>query len=116
MNTKRTLPISEARKRIFEIADEVQKPDHYYTLTDKGHPKAVIMSAEDFESWQETLEVMEIFPDLKERAKEADEEYKRGECITLEEVLAKRGFVVADKSKNKYGVSTRIVKKGKKRS
>lgn len=36
----------------------------YYTLTDKGRPKAVVMSAEEFESWAETLEVMRDFPNL----------------------------------------------------
>lgn len=35
MRIKTTIPISEARKKIFKIAEEVQKPDNYYTLTEK---------------------------------------------------------------------------------
>lgn len=107
MNTKTTLPISEARKRIFDIAKEVQKPSNYYTLTEKGRPKIVIMSAEEFESWQETLEVIREFPDLKKDVEEADEAIKNGEYknwITLEDLLAKEGFQVADKSRKKYGI------------
>ncbi len=92
MDSKRTIPISEARKEIFKIAEKVQKPATYYTLTEKGRSKAVIMSAEEFESWQETLEVMKDFPDLKKELREAEEEYKRGEYSTLEEVLAREGF------------------------
>jgi len=66
MNTKTTLPISEARGKNFsKIVDEIQKMGAYYTITDKGRPKAVIMSAEEFESWQETLEVQKMFPNLK---------------------------------------------------
>ncbi|MDP2638766.1 MAG: type II toxin-antitoxin system Phd/YefM family antitoxin [Candidatus Azambacteria bacterium] len=110
MNTKTTLSISEARKKIFNIAKEVQKPSNYYTLTEKGKPKAVIMSAEEFESWKETLEVMEEFPDLKKDVKEAERAFKSGEYkswITLEELLSKEGFQVADKSSKKYGVSTK---------
>jgi len=50
MKNKKTLSISEARKNIFDIAEEVQKPGVFYTLTEKGLPKAVVLSAEQFDS------------------------------------------------------------------
>ncbi len=99
MNTKTTLPISEARKKLFEIAEKVQKPSTYYILTEKGRPKVAFMSAEEFESWQETLESIRDFPDLEKDIKKAEMEYKRGIYSTLEDVLSKEGFVLADKSK-----------------
>lgn len=108
MNSKTTLPISEARKKIFQIAEEVQKPGVHYILTESGRPKAVLMSAEEFESWEETLEVMQEFPDLKKDIEETDSAFKSGEYknwITLEGLLAREGFVLADKSNKKYGVS-----------
>ncbi len=83
---KRTISISEARKKIFKIAEEVQKPNNYYTLTERGRPKAVIMSAEEFESWRETIEVMKEFPNLKKEIKKVEKEIKRGEYITLDEL------------------------------
>jgi antitoxin YefM len=55
---KNVISISEARKNIFQIANEVQKPDNYYTLTENGRPKIVIISADEFESWLETVEVL----------------------------------------------------------
>ena len=119
MNSKNTLPISEARKRIFEIAEEVQKPDNYYYLTEKGRPKAVIMSVDDFESWQETVEVLYEVPDLRKRIEEADRAVKTGaykKWATLDEVLAKYGYVVADKGKIKYGVADKNRKKSRKRT
>jgi len=97
MDTKTTLPISEARKEIFKIAERVQKPSTYYTLTEKGKPKAVVLSAEEFESWQETLEVNRIFPNLEKDLKVAEKDFKKRKCATLEEVLSKEGFVLADK-------------------
>ena len=112
MDTKTTLSISEARKRIFEIATDVQKPDTYYILTENGRPKVVIMSAEEFESWQETMDVMREFPDLKKEITEAEQEFAQGKYTTLEELLAKEGFVVADKSKHKYAVSRHRAQKG----
>jgi len=119
MNIKTTLPISEARKKIFDIAKEVQKPSNYYTLTDKGRPKAVIMSAEEFDSWQETLEVMRDFPDLAKDIKKTDYAVKTGEYkkwATLEDVMARYGYVIADKGKNNYGVGNKIRKKSAKRN
>ncbi|MBI2035922.1 MAG: type II toxin-antitoxin system Phd/YefM family antitoxin [Candidatus Liptonbacteria bacterium] len=91
MNIKTTLPISEARKRIFAIAKDVQKPSQHYTLTDKGIPKAVILSAEEFESWVETLEVLQDFPDLIKDVREAERQYKNGEYKTWKEI--KRVYV-----------------------
>ena len=119
MDTKTTLPISEARRKIFKIAEEVQKPSKYYTLTEKGKPKAVVMSAEEFESWQETLEVMHEFPDLKKDVREVDQAIKTGEYkkwATLDDVMAKYGYILADKGKNKYGMGNKIRKKGAKRA
>jgi prevent-host-death family protein len=116
MRTKTTISITDARKNIFDIAEEVQKPGVYYTFTEKGKPKAVMMSVDEFESWVETLEVMKDFPDLKNDIKEARDEYKRGEFITLEDLLAKEGFVLADKSRKKYAVHRNHSKKSTKRN
>lgn len=95
MDTKTTLPISEARKNIFRIAEKVQKPATHYTLTEKGRPKAVVISAEEFESWQETLEVARIFPKLEKDIERAEKEYRKGRSSSLEEVLSKEGFVLS---------------------
>lgn len=107
MSTKTTIPISEARKKIFDITKEVQKPGIYYIFTEKGRPKAVLISAEEFESWVETLEVMEDFPDLKKDIEEAHKDYQSGKYktyTTLEEILEKEGYLAKDKSKINYGI------------
>ncbi|MBU3964145.1 type II toxin-antitoxin system Phd/YefM family antitoxin [Patescibacteria group bacterium] len=98
MSTKTTISISEARKRIFQLTKEVQRPSVFYTLTDNGRPKAVIMSAQDFESWQETLEVMNIFPNWKKNIEKAREDYKKGRTVSLEKLLFKDGFVLQKKA------------------
>ncbi len=109
MNTKTTVSISEARNNIFAIAEAVQKPGLYYTFTENGRPKAVLMSAEEFESWAETLEVLREFPDLDKHVAEADRAVKSGEYkkwATLDDLKKDWGFAVADKSTKKYGVQT----------
>ena len=115
MDTKTTIPISEARRRIFELVDKIQKRGSYYTITDKGRPKAVMMSAEEFESWQETLEVQKMFPDLDKEIKQVRKDVKSGaykNYPTLEEILKEEGFLVSEK-KRKY-VSTSSQTKRKK--
>lgn len=111
MRSKTTLPISEARKKIFKIADEVQKPATYYTLTEKGRPKVVMLSAEEFESWLETLDIM-VNPRLMKDIKSARREFQKGEYVSLEEVLREEGFLI-QASPKKY-VSGRSKKNRKK--
>jgi len=114
MNTKNILSITEARNNLFKITDEAQKSGAHFTLTEHGRPKAVIMSADEFDSWQETMEIMSD-PELMKDIKEAEEDFKKGDYVTLEEVLAKEGFVLADKPKKKY-VSSGAKKNGAKKS
>ncbi|MEK7510070.1 MAG: type II toxin-antitoxin system Phd/YefM family antitoxin [Patescibacteria group bacterium] len=116
MDVRRTVPISEARKRIFEIADEVQQPDTYYILTENGKPKAVILSIEEFESLLETIKVIQEFPNLEKDIAEAQTQYERGEYVALQEILARQGYVLADKGKQKYEVPRRHSQKSSKKT
>jgi prevent-host-death family protein len=111
MKISKTLSISEARKNIFKIADEIQKPDVCYMLTENGKAKAVIMSADEYESWMETMEVMLDFPDLLSEMKEADEEFARGEYVDFEDILKENGMKITN-GKIEY-VSNRSKKTGK---
>ncbi|MBI4138502.1 MAG: type II toxin-antitoxin system Phd/YefM family antitoxin [Candidatus Wildermuthbacteria bacterium] len=116
MDSKRTISVSEARKRIFEIIDEVQKPDAYYTLTENGKPKAVILSAENFEDLLDDLDIYSD-PDLLKEIQEAEREYKNGEYISLEELKKEFGvrwheaLAVREEGKEKYGIRSVIKKK-----
>lgn len=107
MRSKTTISITEARRKIFDIAEEVQKPGVYYTFTEKGRPKAVLMSAEEFDSLLETLEILGN-PEVMKRIEQAEKEYKKGEYVTWEDLKselgypARAGFVFADKGKKKY--------------
>jgi len=110
MNTKTTMTITEARKKIFDVAKGAQRPGTYYTLTEKGRPKVVIMSAEEFESWRETLDVIQECPNLDKDVEETNLAVKSGKYknwVTLDDLLAKKGYVLAEKQKQKYGVSSK---------
>ncbi len=107
MDIKKILSLTEARKNIFQIIEDIEKNGAYYTLTERGRAKAVIMPAQDFESWQETLEVIKDFPDLEKTIKESDKDLKANKAITLDSILANAGYVLADKAKKKYDHNTK---------
>ena len=103
MNSKRTLSTTDARKKLFQLTKEVQTPGINYTFTEGGKPKAVLMSAEEFESWQETLDVMSNSPTIMEDIRAAEAEHARGEFVALSEILKEdaTALVVTEK-KAKY--------------
>ena len=119
MDIKNTLPVTEVRKKLFQIVEEVDKAGTHYIITEKGKAKAVIVSVEEFESLVETIEVMNEFPDLDKDIKEFEADIKSGRYKTyptLEEIINKHAFTVADKSKIKYGLQNKTKAKGRKRT
>lgn len=117
MKPQNTISITEARKMIFEIADDVQKPGNYYTFTENGKPKAVMLSAEEFDSLLETMEILGD-PQAMANIKKAEDEYRKGEYATLDEIKKEIGWkknalAVADKGKKKY--TTKAIKYAGKR-
>lgn len=86
----KTLPLTEARKDLSKILDEVSKVHEHFTITRQGKPAAVVMSADEFESWQETLEIL-ADPKAMAAIRRAEKDIKAGRVRPLEEVLARLG-------------------------
>jgi antitoxin YefM len=49
---------TEARQNFFRLLETAVQPGMSVTITRDGHPQVVVMSADEFEGWQETLEIM----------------------------------------------------------
>lgn len=84
-----TISITEGRKRLFQIAKEIQKPDTTYVLTDKGSPAAVLISPAEYDSIIETIEILSD-TDLLNDIKSAEEDYKSGRTVTLDEFVSQK--------------------------
>jgi len=110
-----TLPATEARRNFFKIIKGIDKPNQSYTITLEGRPKAVILSFDEYDSWVETLEILNN-PKLMDEIKQAEKDFAKGEYIPLEEVLKEEGFVLADKPRKMYGISSSLKEKGPKKS
>ena len=74
MNTlSSTLQANEARANFYQIIDEASRGLRQFVITLRGQTKAIIMSAEEFEGWQETLEIMsdkKLVASIKQGVKE----------------------------------------------
>jgi prevent-host-death family protein len=53
-----TIPASEARSNFYYLLDEVNKKLRQFIITLRGKQQAVLLSVEEWQSWQETLEIM----------------------------------------------------------
>jgi antitoxin YefM len=87
MNTFMTA--TKARKNFYAVINEVGHPGVAVAITHAGTPKVVIMSFEEYEGWQETMEIM-ADPTLDKELEEAMKEMKAGNLhkntISLNEV------------------------------
>lgn len=54
----KVLPVTEARRDLSKLIDEVSSAHEHVMITKQGKPAAVVMSSDEFASWQETLEIM----------------------------------------------------------
>lgn len=104
---KNIIPISKARQEIFSIAERAQKSGQHFILTEGGYPKVVILSASDFESLLETVEVLKNFPDLEEEILEAEAGLHQGTVRSLDEVLAAEGYTKISKGGKKHELQSR---------
>ena len=82
----RVLPLSEAKARLSQLVAEVEKSEEELVITRHGRPAAVLMSADEFASWQETQEIRRN-PALMREIKRGLSQLKKGQRFTFEEVF-----------------------------
>ena len=54
----KTMTATEARKNFYTVLKSAAKPGMAITITLQGQSPVVMMSADEFEGWMETLEIM----------------------------------------------------------
>lgn len=81
----RTLPISKAREELTTLVDKASKLLDEYVITVNGVPAAVLMSAQEYESWKETMDILSD-PELVKDIKEAEQDIAVGRVHDWEDV------------------------------
>jgi antitoxin YefM len=82
------LPLSEIKKRLSEIVDGVEQHHDRVVLTRNGRAVAVILSPEDLESIEETVDILSD-PAAVQQIRRAEAELDAGSSISAEELRAR---------------------------
>jgi len=52
------MPLSEAKAKLSRLVAEIETRDEPIVITRNGRAAAVLLSADQFEGWQETVEIL----------------------------------------------------------
>jgi prevent-host-death family protein len=80
-----TIPITEAKARIAELADRVAREHDHFTITRNGRADVMLISTAEYESMQETLDILsdeEAIADLRQ----SREDFAMGESFDAAQV------------------------------
>ena len=80
-----TLPLSDVKARLSEIAEEVDRTHERVHITRNGREYVVLVAAEDLESIEATLELL-ADPAAQQRIARSQQEIARGEGLSLDQV------------------------------
>ena len=83
-----TLTVTEAKTHFLELIRDSDKRLERFLITKQGKPAAVIMNADEFTGWLETLEILSDKKVVKEIRK-ARRELEQGETKSFKEVVGR---------------------------
>ena len=82
----KALTLFEVKARLSELVKEVEETDEELVITRNGRPAAILMSAEEFESWKETREIQKNSA-LMEEIRRGLTQLEKGHRFSFEEVF-----------------------------
>lgn len=86
-----TMSISAAKAKLNELVDQAVTTHEHVMITKNGAPAAVMVSAEEWESIQETL-FWQSQPGLLTDVARAREEYEAGQTMSGDEMRRRHGL------------------------
>ena len=87
----RIVPFTEARARLTELLDEVETRHEHVVITRKGRPAAVVISTEEWEALEDTLDILQDEETLA-ALRESDNDVTAGRLFSLDEVRRELGL------------------------
>lgn len=83
-----TLPLADVKARLSEIVDKVEHQHERVIVTRRGRPVAVLVSPDELDSLDDTLELLSN-PDALAQLDQAKREIVSGDVLTADELSAK---------------------------
>ena len=62
MSVTEQMSLADVKNRLSEVVDRLEREHGRVVITKHGHPAAVVISVEDLESLEETLDIMDNAP------------------------------------------------------
>lgn len=87
----RTVPFTEARAKLSELLDELERRHEHVVITRNGRPTAVLVPADEQEALEETLDILQD-ENLLEALRESEDDVEAGRLRTLREVRRELGL------------------------
>ena len=86
------LTATDVREKLSSLLKNVEKNFDRYIITVKGHPKAVLVSYEEFENLQEELEILAQNPNFLKDREQAHQDLKAGKTSSLDNLNEELGL------------------------
>ena len=83
-----TTPFTEARNRLSELIDEVERTHDRVEITRHGHAVAVLISPDDLAALEETIDVLSS-PEAMRQLAESREALAAGDVLDADELAAR---------------------------
>lgn len=91
MSAAEHLPLADVKNRLSEVIDRLEREHGRVVVTKHGRPAAVMLSVEDLDSLEETLEILSSPRLLDEiRKGERDVKASRTERLSRDQLVARR--------------------------
>ena len=87
----KSVPFTQARAELSELLDEVEQTHEHVEITRNGRPAAVLLSPEEYEVIQETLEILGD-PETLDALRQSEEDVRARRLHTLDEVRRELGL------------------------
>jgi antitoxin YefM len=87
----KTVPLTEAKDKLSALVDEADTTHEIIQITRHGRVAAVIMSADDLDSLNETLHALRT-PGVADELAQADADYAAGNTVSGEELRERYGL------------------------
>ncbi|MBI2236978.1 MAG: type II toxin-antitoxin system Phd/YefM family antitoxin [Actinobacteria bacterium] len=85
------VPFTEARAKLSELLDELERRHEHVVITRNGRPAAILVPPDEQEALEETLEILQD-EDILEALRESEEDVEAGRLSTLREVRRELGL------------------------
>lgn len=87
----KSVPFTQARAELSDLLDMVEDSHEHVEITRNGRPAAVLMSPEEYEVIQETLDILGD-PEALQALRESEADVRARRLATLDEVRRELGL------------------------